>query len=405
MKHFLAYGNSDQASFRDPLVRGSFDLMTVPGTIAAYYAEATAAFVLSSELNYIIDPRTPLFQGLIKEPRASHLSLAAAISPRLVDLFGQADGEIRFGAEVYTPDVIDELVSRTLAFERDYGGRANQIQTKLERYQRLLAEARGEFAIYGAIDKGQPPTFVLAPYFVCGTDDEWGRIMQDIWQRCSEDVDHGDVSAVAACVSVDALERKLQLIPEGLSSTTFFWVSAFDERKVAERDMRRLWSIVSTWHPRRRLVNLYGGFFSICLHYAGLWGFNNGLGYSESRDWPELPTTGAAPARYYIPRLHTYTSQAAAQLLVDRAPSFRCPCEVCRGRSIVELSYFELKQHFALTRRDEIATVHEGEALQVADLLESAAADYRAASEDFPGGFGIPIGHLARWAAVLRKPN
>jgi len=65
----MAYGNSDQVSFRDPEVRESFDFMTVPGTIASYYADATAAFVLSSELNYLIDPRTPLFQGALQSPR------------------------------------------------------------------------------------------------------------------------------------------------------------------------------------------------------------------------------------------------------------------------------------------------------------------------------------------------
>lgn len=77
------------------------------------------------------------------------------------------------------------------------------------------------------------------------------------------------------------------------------------------------------------LVNLYGGFFSICMYHAGLWGFNNGLGYSESRDWPQLEATGAAPARYYVPRLHAYLPVGTAQALIEVEPEFRCPCVVC----------------------------------------------------------------------------
>jgi hypothetical protein len=56
----------------------------------------------------------------------------------------------------------------------------------------------------------------------------------------------------------------------------------------------------------RSLVNMYGGFFSICLRHAGLAGFGNGLTYSESREWPALASTGAAPPRYYVRQLHAF---------------------------------------------------------------------------------------------------
>jgi hypothetical protein len=403
MRHFLAYGNSDQSSFRDPLVRESFDYMTVPGTIAAYYPDATAAFVLSSELNYIVDPRTPLFQGLIRQPRASHLTLASILSPQVAEFLVNASDQSAFTADLYSPDVIDELVTRTLAFQREYGGKAGPIQTKLERYQRLLAEARGEFPIYSNIQEGQPPAFVLAPYFLSGVDDEWDLVMRRIWARCASDVAHNQVCAVVAAVSVEVLDTKLQAVPRELSTTTFFWVNAFDERKVRESDLRALWEVVLLRSGGRQLVNMYGGFFSICLQYAGLWGFNNGLGYSEFRDWPELPATGAAPARYYVPRLHVYASQTSAQLLIDRAPSFRCSCEVCRDKPVVELSYLDLKRHFALTRRDELRIVQENEPRGVAQLLDSALSDFTLAAEELPRGFGISVGHLARWSSVLNR--
>jgi len=154
---------------------------------------------------------------------------------------------------------------------------------------------------------------------------------------------------------------------------------------------------------RHRLVNLYGGFFSACLEYAGLWGFSNGLGYSESRDWPELPATGAAPARYYIPGLHLFTAPATAQLVIENEPAFACLCPICsqRATAIAGFSYHDLKAHFALARHQEIRLVGETSKEALADLLDQAAARFDSLKRRLPR---IPISteFLARWAMVLR---
>jgi hypothetical protein len=82
---------------------------------------------------------------------------------------------------------------------------------------------------------------------------------------------------------------------KGLSRRRKVAAAAHRERSASEEQLRHLWRVINERGRDRELVNMYGSFFSICLRYAGLAGFGNGLTYSEFRDWPALTATGAAP--------------------------------------------------------------------------------------------------------------
>jgi hypothetical protein len=404
VKHLLAYGNSDQASFRMPGVQSAFDYLTVPGTIAAYYPDATAAFVLSSKLDYMIDPRTPLFQERIDIPKASHYSLAEWHGKAVRGRMGsdEARGPVSFTPDFYTDDVIREMVDAVVGRQREYGDRAAGIQEQLDRYQRL-AEAAQLAEPAPAITQGKRPSFILLPYFVTDGNDEWRAVNLGI-RAYGENLPQPDtISAVVAVREVNALDRLLGELPAGLSQTVFFWVDRFDERDVGTEALTRLAQIVAAHSPRLELINLYGGFFSICLGYVGLWGFNNGLGYSESRDWPDLPATGAAPARYYMPRLHGFVSPGLGEFISREAPSLACECEVCKSRSAVSLTYHQLKQHFALARKWEIQLVAQRSKGEVSAELNAAADTYiHEIAPILPAGIGrVNPQYLRRWALAL----
>jgi hypothetical protein len=410
VKHFLAYGNSDQVSFRHPEVRGAFDFMLVPGTIAAYYADATAAFVLSSDLEYVIEPRTPLFQGRIPEPKASHFALAGHMGTTVKSHMGDESLRlpVEFSRALFTEEVVQELVDAVVAFQRNYGGRAPEIESKLARYRRLLAEALRTPEAQEPQSGVRGPSYVLAPYFaVSSTDDPWWQINLQIWEACSSLETPSDISPVVAVGSAQTLAATVALFPVELSPTAFFWVAGLDERTAPERELTLLWEAVRSQPESRHLVNLYGGFFSICLGLAGLWGFNNGLGYSESRSWPELPSTGAAPPRYYLRELHMFVPPAVAQLIVDADSSLACPCAVCapgggRTSSLVSLSYHDLKRHFVLARRWELDLVESNGPGEIADRLEDFASRLETLRETLPTRVRIEVGFLRRWARVLR---
>jgi len=407
MRHFLAYGHSDQATFRAAAVQQSFDFLTVPGTIASYYPDATAAFVLTSGVEYVIDPRTPLFQGPIGIPRASHFALAAWHGERVAQRLGSAQrrAPVTFSADFYDPEAVRQLVDSVIQAQLSYGQRAPAIQQKLDRYRRLLATAQGR-VIQASPEERRSPAFVIAPYFVTDGRDQWATVNDQILERCLALPDAGSISVMIAVDSVARLRQRIAAVPDGLAPTAFFWVHSFNERSVSEPDLRAMWSTVSGLAGTRPMVNFYGGFFSICMAKVGLWGFNNGLGYSESRDWPELSSTGAAPARYYMRPLHAYVSPALGQFITERVPAWACPCSVCAGKRVIALTYHDLKRHFALSRRWEMDLVSGTELVQLAIALVEAAQKYEAdvAPTVPPGTQRMDISYLRRWASVLRRP-
>lgn len=406
MNHFLAYGNSDQASFRDEEVQGSMNFMTVPGTIAAYYQDATAAFVLSSGLDYFIDPRTPLFQRDIDEPRASHYSLANQLGASVSQRLESSSGATSFPAAFYSTDVIAEMVEGVLAFQRLYGRRADDITEKLNRYSRLLAAAQNRSQADNLRQTpGRPPSFVVAPYFVSASvGDEWWRVNEEVWAACIQRQVDGMISPVVAVEHVDQLAGALATLTPELSDPVFYWVANLDERRASEEALRQLWAAVDEF--QRRPVNLYGGFFSICLHHAGMWGFNNGLGYSEARNWPELAATGAAPARYYVPSLHMFLPVAQAQQLIDADRTFACDCSTCSRATdgIVNLGYHSLKRHFAIARRREIDFVTtRSRADLVAELRDVATRFNTSVRPHLPVKTLATADFLIRWADVIES--
>lgn len=405
MRHFLAYGHSDQSTFRSQAVQASFDYLTVPGTIAAFYPDATAAFVLSSDIDYVIDPRTPLFQDTIDLPRASHFALASWHGERVERHLGsvRARRPVTFSSDFYDDDTIADMVETLIGAQRNYGQRASAIQTKLDRYRTLLAEAQ-QRKLQPSPNEQRPPAFVIAPYFVTDGHDAWAVVNEMILARASALPQADTISAMVAVDSVEHLASRLNGVPHELSSTVFFWTHHFDERSVPQNDLERMWAVVAGLPANRQFVNFYGGFFSICLGSAGLWGFNNGLGYSESREWPELSATGAAPARYYVRQLHAYVSTGHAQLIVDRVPRWACVCEVCRGRRVVALGYHDLKRHFALSRRWEIDLAASTSLLEIAEQLLDAARIYDDdVSPSVPPGIQrLDVSYLRRWARVLQ---
>lgn len=404
MKHFLAYGNSDQTHFRDPAVRESFDYMTVPGTIAAYYPDATAAFVLSSQLDYVIDPRTPLFQGRISSPRASHFALARWLGPNLISRMGDPlqPHAVEFEPDFFSEEVIKESAHSLLDAQTGYGGRSDEIQQKYDHYHALMAEALGETESFPTGSK--QPSFILSPYFATlAENDQWWGINLAIWRACSEVRPKG-FAPVVAVGSASLLKPALQqALTHG--NTVFYWVTGLNERKASEADLTAVADAISLHSNTVQLINLYGGFFSVALGKVGLWGFNNGLGYSESRSWPDLPSTGAAPPRYYLPALHQFLSPAVAQEIANLHSHFRCPCRMCEPfsrRRIAQMSPSDMKRHFVFARRSEIDSVAVRELAEIAESLSETSRIFETEIVPrLPARLVPDVRYLRSWAKVL----
>jgi hypothetical protein len=343
--HYLAYGATDQETFRE--LRDSYNGILVPATIAAFQRQGTGGFVLSLSATpeappYLIDPRFPLFQQALKAPKKSHTALAA--------LLGDADLVVT-KADPFPVEFPDHRVAAIaeawVAFNQGYGVKENE---KFDKYAKRLGEdVRPEAA--------QGPEAVLAPYFACrGPEDPWWDRSQRFFEATAAATATAGVPCLRVVCGPDA--RSVGELLDDLSDPEqlVVWASGLDEHNAPVADLidyRR--AIATGAEAGHDMFALYGGFFSVLLGAVGLTGASHGVGFSEHRSWRELPSSGAPPPRYYLRRAHRYVPQDLAQALYNIDPTLtKCTCDHCAGRPPVALDYHELMKHSVVCRKEEI---------------------------------------------------
>src|SRR6185312_15676612 len=281
-------------------------------------------------------------------------------------------------------------------FNNSYGSTANE---KFDKYAARLGEAGA------TVGTSQAPERILAPYFVA-------RDIADPWWHVSKTLYEETVRAArgTACARVVAAQNVFvidELLKDVGDASAVVWVSNFDEPNRTEPELRLYREAVE--HARMRsqkLFALYGGYFSVALSGAGLDGSAHGVGFSEHRDWVELPKSGAPPARFYSLRWHRYVTRDVAQELwqADRE-LFSCECTHCGGRPPNALSYHELMKHSVLARQSEIANF-----TSAADASAEMLAEYQTMERRIPELGLLPrieqrahdaVAHLPAWAAAL----
>lgn len=394
--HYIAYGATDQETFRE--LRDIYGGVLVPGTIAAWQRQGTGGFVLALSATadappYLIDPRFPLFQQALTSPKQSHRALA--------ELFGDPS---LVRSDDPTPDLfpdvrLGELARHWVAFNGEYGITSNE---KFDKYADRLGEAV-------TADQAQGPEAILAPYFACnGVADPW-------WPKSVRLFEHSRTAAVGAtCLRVvcvphsGALGELLEAV--GDSERLVVWVSGLDEHNATVQDLLQYRSAIAAAGDRgQEPFALYGGFFSVLLGTGGLRGQAHGVGFSEHRNWRELPEAGAPPPRYYVRRAHRYLVQDLAQALYDQAPDLtECPCPYCDGRPPVALAYHELMKHSVWCRWEEIDRWYGQDLSTVAEALttEHEVMTAQIRSGTLPPGIRRralnSLEHMPVWAQALR---
>jgi hypothetical protein len=394
--HYVAYLATDQETFLD--LRGSYDGVLVPGTIAAWQRQGTGGFVLSLSATeasppYVIDPRFPLFQQALPSAKQSHAALAEIFGdPSLV----QTDRSPV--PEQFTDARLRTLAAGWVAFNTSYGQTSNE---KFDKYAKRLGE-----------DAPVPtdalsPEAILAPYFVArGVSDPWWAISKRLFEATRAAANGLSCIRVVAAEDVHALDELLAEVPD---REVVVWVSGLDEHKALADDLatyRR--SLKAAGARGKKIFALYGGFFSVLQASVGLDGAAHGIGFSEHRNWRELPQSGAPPARFYMRRWHRYVSQDLAQTLWERDRSLCvCACPHCDGHAPNAMSYHDLMKHSVFCRREEIDQWSNQSPEAAAQAL---TAEYEASSSQILQLMLLPvvnakaldlISHLPRWATAL----
>ena len=395
--HFLAYGATDQETFRE--LRDAYDGVLVPATVAAFQREGTGGFVLSLSATeesppYMIDSRFPLFQQALPTPKKSHDALAGLLGdPTLVSRSGEPL------PTSFTDERISKIAKSWVEFNTGYGTRE---AAKFKKYAARLGEDL-------APEQAKGPDCILAPYFACaGPDDPWWALSVKLFDATV--VAAGDTPCIRVVCGTSAIAAKQLMYELGSAESFVTWISGLDEYAANDSellDYRRM--IIDSAEAGHATFALYGGFFSVLLGNEGLHGSSHGVGFSEHRNWKELPSSGAPPARYYLPLAHRYVSQDLAQELyqVDRDLA-SCDCEHCSAGPPIALDYHELMKHSVYCRAAEISDWIPRSATASARDLEDAHANLKDAIENSDM---IPkmrtralkaIEHLPVWINALR---
>lgn len=393
--HYLGFGLVDQETSRE--LRDYYTGLVVPGTVAAFQKQGAGGFVLalsaaSSETPYVIDPRFPLFQQVLRTPKKSHRALARELGdPSLVTRTEPTPGD-------FSQSRMRQIARHWVQFNEDFHGSANE---KFDKYARRLDEPV-------SIPDARPPEFIIPPYFVAlERDDSWWDVSLELARATRTEARSLDVVPMVAVDDVALLSSYLRRVQD---QRCVVWVSGFNELEVSGTQLRRYVRAVSEATARGlEIAALYGGFFSVLLGTVGLSGSSHGIGFGESRRWRELPQSGPPPARFYLPAVHRYVSVEDADDLYSAHPDFAvCDCGVCDGAPPLTLEYHDLMKHSVLCRSreiDEWAQLTPGEAAdrltRESEYAVGVLEDLAAEGADLPSRVFAVADHLGRWASAL----
>jgi len=259
------------------------------------------------------------------------------------------------------------------------------------------------------------PEYITAPYFVIESinhtnHQDWLDINENIIDLAKENLNANEkLLAVIALgeesfLSDEVIHEVLQRYRNLKADAYALWVSNFNEVTQAPDVLRRFMRFAKGLKDSTILFNFYGGYFSLLLAKKELFdGVMQGITVAEYRD--PFVLGGFAVPRYYLPKLHLFTSHEIAGLL-SSVSKLKCECPVCnklRGfDDLVNMSVADTMLHFVYNR---ILEFEEVKTKSLEDLLESLTETYTFMDELQKRSKRnlVYYGHLKSWIDVLKE--
>lgn len=403
-RHYLSYGSTDQETART--VTGCYDGLIVPGTVAAFQAEGTKGFVLTlsarSKEPYSIDSRFPLFQNRPATWKKSHILLA-----RIFGFENLLQSNRGITPEDLDSTAVDRIAQGWLDFNIDF----ETVQPKT--FAKYAARLPEDDIL---VENRRSPEWIMPPYFMTKElTSPWRNLSDQIWDRSVQLLSgRPEASKLRRVVAAESADVWDTLLRSSEQKDVIGWVSRLDELTLnpAEVDQLVVYgrAIRAAYQREQSIFALYGGFFSVLLGRYGLKGSSHGVGYGEHRDHVELPSSGAPPARYYVPKLHRYIGVDIAAALWSEVPELvHCDCPECYDKSPVELDYHELMRHSVRTRDREIDEWSQMTTSDVCEQLRHDCADFQRAVDNLSAPRSVQqraggiYPHLKNWASALER--
>lgn len=318
MKQYLFYQHNVQRFFLRH--REKFSGVIAPLSIVATFPDGTQGFLRAlfaddPQKEFIIDPRSPLFQKSWDRTniRPPHKRMAA--------VFGVPFTTKGLRSKVESTDFAGEILKTVtescIEFQKQFPLRPQE-RKKVAKYARLLG--------VDTLPKIENPQLCVPPYFeFAQIGDPWHRASMDCIKYATTTVPLDRVRPVIHFSSIDAIaewQTTISVLASSGVTSAFIYPNNFREHEVSKISLARLSKAISEFSQAGiSPYALHGGYFSIALSKRGLDGFGNGVGYGEWRD-SGYHRGGTAEKRIYIPKLHRFLDSARAQFLLDRNPEY-----------------------------------------------------------------------------------
>ncbi len=185
------------------------------------------------------------------------------------------------------------------------------------------------------------PTRLIAPYFYLSGEMEWLELDLEFASIACEmepTVWVGVCFDSLLLYSDESLDRLIDTYRSLPTPGYLLWASDFIEERATAQQISGLRTLIGALSQggEKKVVSMFGGYFSCLLAEYGLTGVSHGLGYGERRDIEPVLGGGQPPAKYYLPPIHKDIRidqfVAIAQGLNEGAfERDVCNCVICTG--------------------------------------------------------------------------
>lgn len=337
-KHYLRYGTAaDQKYMKE--YRHTYDGIALNGTMLAHIPKAISAFLHKDLIGkaLIIDPMTHAFQHDLDKIKNQYGDIKSSID-KLIEIYGDP---VRTAIKTkfrpirptdFTEQNIDDFIIKVLNFQM------NHLKINLDdKFQDYI-----EF-----YDLYREPSILIAPYFYLTPSnmDKWLDLNCRLLERSLRLKTKFNKPIFAQLViNRDLLKdsKKRSDLINCLSEAEgmFYWIDGLDEVDATIEELSAIKSLVVEYkklNPNKKIISLYGGYFTELLLEFGLSGIVHGLEYGENRE--VVPVGGGIPqSKYYLPSIKKRVPAPTMLNILrfynitnpEKFFSEICDCKVCK---------------------------------------------------------------------------
>lgn len=367
LEHYVRFGSHRETKvLMDPSIKKKIHGITLNANVVAH-TPASIFRLLSIKFgrkDYFIDPQTYLVQFdplkyYSTAPSKNKIQLKKSVET-LVKEYGKPANRIIKSMQSLNPedfhDVIDIFTDKVIKFQQNFMKKSFSEISEREGYDDYEEEH----------DDLDYPKYIIPPYFFQTIEDLRQRRG---WLKLNEMAIKRAINKKVSNLAAEIVIEKQLLIDEGLRKqitdtynaldikTILLWIDEFKETEENELYFECLNKLINELNnsKNRRIINLYGGYFSIILMKKGvIHGICHGPGYGEYRG--VKPIGGGIPtAKFYLPTIGNRIDFEQAFSILKLQDLFNekyfdeiCNCSMCKrllGQHPDEKKFFAYGQY------------------------------------------------------------